>query len=111
MFLDLATNFSCHGVIATKEITLDTLIIQTNQSANSTVQCMDNLSAGVYQLMVYDVDESGAISSVPAFVFDNITIIPVTITPVTISSLPVSDYTSETFAGVGKSILKVVSFN
>ena len=45
-----------------------------NQSSDSNAQCGGNLSTGVYQLKVYDVDDNKHTFSIPAFVYNNITI-------------------------------------
>ena len=72
-FLDLATNFSCHGVItATNKKMFDPVVIVINQSDDLNMQCSKNLSTGVYQLTVYDVDDNETVSSVPVFVYHNI---------------------------------------
>ena len=45
-----------------------------NQSDDSNTQCGSNLSTGVYQLMVYDVDNKKNVFSIPAFAYYNISI-------------------------------------
>ena len=71
-FLDLATNFSCRGVITAKEELFDPVVIVINQSHD--MRCRNNLSTGVYQLTVYDVDDNETVSSIPAFAYHNIVI-------------------------------------
>ena len=73
-FLDFATNFGCHGAITAKEAMLDIVVIMINQSDVLNAQCGSNFSAGIYQLVVHDVDDRGTLHSVPAFVYNNISI-------------------------------------
>lgn len=48
--------------------------VTINQSDDLSVQCASNLSTGLYQLKVYDVDDSKHTFSIPAFVYNNINI-------------------------------------
>ena len=76
--------------------------VVTNLSDDSNAQCGSNLSTGVYQLMVYDVDDNKNISSIPAFVYYNISIMVNDVDDnKAASSGPTSVYHNTSITGIG----------
>ena len=77
MFLDRATNFSCLCVITAEEKMNEIISIMIPQTDELNTQCKNNFLTGVYQLIVYDIDDKGNVSLVPAFVYHKISIMAV----------------------------------
>ena len=79
-----------------------TVPVVINQSDDSNTQCGSNLSTGVYQLTVYDVDNNKHVFSIPAFVYYNISVTVNDVDDNEAASFgPTSVYHNTSITGVG----------
>ena len=73
-FLDKATNIGCYGQITSKDVRFQA-VFMINASSDLHTKCVLCHFSALYQLTVYDVDNNGAVSSFPAFIYHNISVL------------------------------------
>ena len=75
-FIDGSSDASCHAVL-TSDDGGSTFIFEIAQSGSlpTSSLCINVLSAGKYQLQIYDVDINGKVLPEPVFSFDDVLIL------------------------------------